>query len=134
MTDAVRHRCSDRLRRCSWPLILALMTGGCGSETTEPTLPEGFVEGILEAPGPVTAAVLQLQGVTDVSLENGLAFSRFEGGVLRVVLLLDQTGELRFLAHLQEGGSDAVGVVVEVADGSGQVPADPAGYSVRFGG
>lgn len=114
-------------------LAAVLLLAGCGADTSAPSTVSGQLAATLVAPGPVSAAVLEFRGVTSVSLEGGLVFSEFEGDLLRVVLLLDEPGDVEFLVAVEDDSIDPEATVVEVADRDDRIAARLEDYRVRFG-
>ena len=113
---------------------VAILMVGCGSNTVRPPDAADGTLGTLVGPGPVTAAVIELRGVSEVSLIDGDAFVRRAGDVLRAVLVLHAAGELTFEVELSDAGVEATGTVVEVADRDDRPVPTPTDYTVRFGG
>jgi hypothetical protein len=113
---------------------VALLVVGCGSDTLRPPDSSDGIVGTLVGPSPVTAAVLELRGVSELRLADGDAFVRRDGDLLRAVLVLFAPGELAFSVELSDPAAEPAVTVIEVADRDDRPVATPTDYSVRFGG
>ncbi len=122
-------------RRClvkhvlSTALALALVA--CSSDGTAPN--PGEIRAVVLSPdGDLGAAVLELGGVLDIIPVGGRAFTERNGDVLRVVIVLDEPGQIEFRIKTADMTGQPTATVVEVADGDNQVPESLSGYSVQF--
>jgi hypothetical protein len=75
---------------------------------------------------------LELEGVADITPLAGRAFTQRNGDVLRVVIVLDEPGQIEFRIRLADMASQPAATIVEVADGDNQVPESISGYRVEF--
>ena len=122
-------------RRClvkhvlSTALALALVA--CSSDGTAPN-PDEIRAVVLSPDGDLGAAVLELGGVLDITPVGGRAFTERNGDVLRVVIVLDEPGQIEFLIRLSDVAGQPAATIVEVADGDNQVPESISGYRVEF--
>lgn len=115
-------------------LIAAVGIVACGDEPTPPEpVPGDLIVTVVSPNGVEGAAVLETAdaGIIGVSAENAQVFHWRAGGLSRVVLLLDQPGELRFRLSVQDLSRPPNLRIVEVADGENSLRASHAGYVVR---
>ena len=123
-------------RRClvkhvlSTALALALVA--CSSDGTAPNRPGELSAVVVSPDGDLGAAVLELEGVADITPLAGRAFTQRNGDVLRVVIVLDEPGQIEFRIRLADMASQPAATIVEVADGDNQVPESISGYRVEF--
>lgn len=129
-----RPRGPAPLRARSAVVVAALLvTPACSSDATEPTDVVPDEVATLEAPAPVSAVVLRLDGVASVAVEGGSVFTRADGAALRAVFLLDRPGTLAFSFDRTDGGTEPSATVIEVADEGDRIVPSTEGYRVRFG-
>jgi hypothetical protein len=79
------------------------------------------------------AAVLETadEGIVEISVEEGLqAFHWTEGGLTRIVLLLDDVGELRFRMSVTDVNRPPRLDLVEVSDAMNRLRTSLAGYEI----
>jgi hypothetical protein len=119
--------------RTLFAAALLLLTPACSTDATEPDDPGDLEVATLEAPIPVSAAVLRLEGVASVAMEEGRVFTRADGAGLRAVFLLDRPGTLAFTFDPSDGGAEPSATVIEVADEGDRIVPSTEGYRVRFG-
>ncbi len=122
-------------RRCLvkhvFSTALALALVACSSDGTAPN--PGEIRAVVLSPdGDLGAAVLELGGVLDITPVGGRAFTERNGDVLRVVIVLDEPGQIEFRIKTADMTGQPTATVVEVADGDNQVPESVSGYSVQF--
>ncbi len=111
---------------------LALALVACSSDGTAPNRP-GEIRAVVVSPdGDLGAAVLELGGVSDIIPVGGRAFTERNGDVLRVVIVLDEPGQIEFRIKTADITGEPAATVVEVADGDNQVPESVSGYHVQF--
>ncbi len=119
-------------RRClvkHFTTTLALALVACSSDGTGP----GEMRAVVVSPdGDLGAAVLELGGVLDITPVGGRAFTERNGDVLRVVIVLDEPGQIEFRIKTADITGEPAATVVEVADGDNQVPESVSGYHVQF--
>ena len=114
------------------PTALALVLVACNSDGTAPNRP-GEIRAVVVSPdGDLGAAVLELGGVSDITPVGGRAFTERNGDVLRVVIVLDEPGQIEFRIKTADMTGQPTATVVEVADGDNQVPESVSGYRVQF--
>ncbi len=112
------------------PAALALALVACSSDGTAPN---GELRAVVVSPdGDLGAAVLELEGVADITPLAGRAFTQRNGDVLRVVIVLDEPGQIEFRIRLADMAGQPAATIVEVADGDNQVPESISGYRVEF--
>jgi hypothetical protein len=111
-----------------------LAAAACDDAPPEPQpLPGDLAVRVVSPNGSEGAAVLETgdEGITELSLEEGLrAFRWSEGGLTRIVLLRDEAGEIRFRMNVDDVNSPPRLHVVEVADAANRLRADLTGYDV----
>ncbi len=108
---------------------LALALVACSSDGTGP----GEMRAVVVSPdGDLGAAVLELGGVLDIIPVGGRAFTERNGEVLRVVIVLDEPGQIEFRIKMADITGQPAATVVEVADGDNQIPDSVSGYRVQF--
>jgi hypothetical protein len=114
--------------------LLATISLSCDSDPVEPLGP-GHVEGLLVSPhGAEGAAVLVLAAgdISTVEVDHGTAFVEADGTTTRLVLVLDDPGEIRFRVSVAERSEPPEATVIEVADGQNNLRNTPSTYSVEF--
>ncbi len=112
--------------------VLALALAACSSDGTAPKGPGEFRGVVVSPDGDLGAAVLELGGVADLTPVAGRAFTQRNGDVLRVVIVLDEPGQIEFRIRLADPAGQPAATLVEVADGDNQVPESISGYRVEF--
>jgi hypothetical protein len=126
----------ERLRLVTRAVAVAclLTAAACGDAPPEPEPVPGDLDVTLVSPnGSEGAAVLETEdeGVVEVSVEEGLqAFHWTEGGLTRIVLLLDGVGEIRFRMSVTDVYRPPRLELVEVADGVNRLRSSLAGYEI----
>jgi hypothetical protein len=125
-----------RLRSAVRALAIAglLAAVACDDAPPEPQPVPGDLDVTLVSPnGSEGAAVLETadEGVTEISVEEGLqAFHWTEGGLTRIVLLLDDVGELRFRMSVTDVNRPPRLDLVEVSDAMNRLRTSLAGYEI----
>lgn len=116
------------------PALLALLLAACGDGGTDPQKGGDFTATLVSPARSEGAAVIELSGpgVESVTADGGQLFSERAGDALRVVVVLDPPGEVRFRMRLAPGNPLPTATVVEVADGESRLRPSLAGYRVRF--
>ena len=112
--------------------VLTLALAACSSDGTAPKGPGEFRAVVVSPDGDLGAAVLELGGVADLTPVAGRAFTQRNGDVLRVVIVLDEPGQIEFRIRLADPAGQPAATIVEVADGDNQVPESISGYRVEF--
>jgi hypothetical protein len=85
--------------------------------------------------GPEGAAVLELTGgvgLGPVTSTVGDVYFRHDGTTSRIVVLLDEPGEIGFQVRSTEIGELPTARVLQVADGDNRLRASVSGYRIRF--
>jgi hypothetical protein len=112
--------------------LASLALIACESDATNPV--DGTqLRAELVAPGPVSAAVIDMTGATGVEVVGGDAFTEMDGATLRAVIILFEPGDLDMTLLLDGSGVAATVTLVDVADGDGTVTASLEGYRVELG-
>ena len=115
------------------PVLLALLGGGCGDAGPE-SMP-GTLTAVLVSPhGPEGAAWLELlgRGVGQVTAADGRTFSHQAGDTVRVVVVRDAPGEIRFQVSLADTRDPPAVQLLEVADGENRLRAGLGAYRVEM--
>jgi hypothetical protein len=117
-------------------LAVALVSAftACG-DATPPEVDGDYVATITAPTGNADgAAVLELTGagIEDVSAADAQLFTERSGERVRIVLVRDQPGALRFNVRLARGSAFPTATIIEVADGADALRASTSGYGVRF--
>ncbi len=114
-------------------LLATLGLAACGDDPTPPApLPGDLWVAVASPNGVEGATVLETAdaGIVAVSAEEAQVFHWRAGGLSRVVVLLDQPGELRFRVSVEDLNRPPRLRIVEVADPSNALRASLARYSV----
>jgi hypothetical protein len=125
-----------RLRSAVRALAIAglLAAVACDDAPPEPQPVPGDLDVTLVSPnGSEGAAVLETadEGIVEISVEEGLqAFHWTEGGLTRIVLLLDDVGELRFRMSVTDVNRPPRLDLVEVSDAMNRLRTSLAGYEI----
>ena len=117
-------------------VVITTVLLACDSTPAEVTGP-GELQAVLVSPnGPEGAAVIELAGVGMGAVTafrgSGRVFAERAGAILRVVVVLDKPGEIRFRIAVDDVSNPPTGVVLEIADGSNEIRQSLSGYSVEF--
>ena len=117
-------------------VVITTMFLACDSTPAEVTGP-GEMQALLVSPnGAEGAAVIELagEGIGAVTAlrGSGRVFAERVGATVRVVVVLDQPGEIRFHVAVDDVSDPPTGAVLEIADGSNEIRQSLAGYSVEF--
>jgi hypothetical protein len=126
-----------RLRSAACALAIAcLLAAACDDAPPEPQPVPGDLDVTLVSPnGSEGAAVLQTEdeGIVGISVEEGLqVFHWTEGGLTRIVLLLDDVGEVRFRMNVTDVNRPPQLELVEVSDGSNRLRSSLEGYEIAL--
>jgi len=81
------------------------------------------------------AAVLEVTGGVGLGLvttDHGQAFYQADGGTTRVVVILDDPGQITFQIRVQDVAELPSVMVVQVADGSNELRTSLTGYDVEW--
>lgn len=124
--------------RLTAPLIAAAMFTavflGCDSTPVDVTGP-GILNAVLISPnGAEGAAVLQLigPGLGQVTAAEGDVFAEHGSDGVRLVIVLDQPGDIKFRIAVDDVGDFPTWEVIEVADGANELRPSSSGYSMEF--
>jgi len=118
--------------------LLLLASGACDS--TGPDGPQGpgaLMATLISPNGAEASAVFELTGGIDlsfVSTVGGEAFYQHSGGSSRIVVVLDDPGEIQFRVGTEDVGELPEVTVIQVADGANNLRASVSGYEVRVEG
>jgi hypothetical protein len=114
--------------------VAVLGVAGCGDEATPPEpVPGDLAVSLVSPNGTEGAAVLETNdvGVVEVTPEVGQqAFRLTAGGVTRIVVLLDEPGDIGFTLSVEDLNRPPQLQVVEVADAENRLRPDLSGYAV----
>lgn len=119
---------------CALALIATVGLAACGDDPTPPgPVPGDLVVTVVSPNGAEGSAVLETadDGIVGVSADDAQVFHWRAGGFSRVVVLLDQAGELRFRLSVDDLTRPPRLEIVEVADAANRVRASHSGYTVR---
>ena len=114
----------------------ALLTPAACGDSTGPTGPRGPGEFQMDLVSPFGAegsAIFEILGGTglgEVVASNGEAYFYKAGGSLKVIVLLDAPGSIRFRVETDEVGDLPSVTVVQVADGDDELRTSVSGYQV----
>ena len=112
----------------------AVLFLACGEDATQPALVPGDLTVRVVSPnGLEGAAVLQTiqEGIVDITSEVGQAHHWRAGDVSRIVVLLDEPGEIRFTLSVADLNRPPQLRVVEVADPDNRLRSLLVGYVVE---
>ena len=129
---------SHLAKRVLVPALLAWSLAGCdllGPDDKGPTGPGVFHATLVGPTGAVGSAVLELvggSGMGTISPEGGQVFYEYQGNRVRLVLVQDEPGTLRFQIRTEDVSVVPTATVIQVADGSNQLLTSISGYSVRL--
>jgi len=118
---------------------LGLLLGSLAAcDVTGPDGPSGpgILEGTLVSPsGAEGSVVLELRGgigLGTVSSAGGEVLYRHSGESTRIVVILDEPGQIRFSISADDVGSIPDATVIQVAGGENALRSSVSGYSVTF--
>ncbi len=113
--------------------VLALLAA-CDSSPAGPRGPGALQATLVSPNGTEGAAVLELTGpgLGKVTVEEGLVFSQTDGDVTRVVVVLDDAGQLRFRLRVEDVSSLPSAMLIEVGGGDNELRNSLWGYRVEF--
>ena len=117
-------------------LLLSVAIAGCDVlGLSGPSGPGELVANLL-SPNPTEgAAVLEVSGVVglgSVTTDNGEAFYETDGSITRVVVILDDPGQITFNIRTQDVADLPAVTVVQVADGNNELRSSLDGYDVEW--
>jgi hypothetical protein len=113
--------------------VAVLGVAGCGDEATPPEpVPGDLAVSLVSPNGAEGAAVFQTSdaGVVEVSATGAQAFQLTAGGVTRIVVLLDEPGDISFTLGVEDLNQPPELQIVEVADPENRLRADLSQYTV----
>lgn len=114
-------------------MVLTLLLGACGD--AGPRSSPGSVEVRVASPnGAEGSAVVAVfgEGIRGVSTAGGRVFSERAGDTVRVVVVADVPGDLRFALSMADTTTVLQGVVLQVADGEDRLRSTVGGYTLEF--
>jgi len=124
-----------RLPRIALTAVLAAVSVmSCDSEPSGPTGSGTFFVTVTSPNGTEGAAVLSLAGgigLGEVASTAGDVFVEHGADAIRIVVILDQPGQIRFTVRADDVGSLPNVVLVQVAGGDNQLRASLNGYDVE---
>jgi hypothetical protein len=100
-----------------------------------PSGPGEIQVALLSPHGPEGAAVLELTGgvgVRDVTTALGNAFYEHDDTTTRVVIILDEPGQIEFTVRSEDVGARLSVTVLQVADGTNQLRSALSSYLIEF--
>lgn len=116
--------------------LLALNVGACDSlGPDEPKGPGSLLATLVSPMGNEASAVFELTGgvgLGSVSSFGGEVFYQHFGGSTRIVVVMNDPGEIRFKVWTEDVGQLPDVTVIQVADGEDQLRTSLSGYTVRF--
>lgn len=122
--------------RAAAACLLVAAGVACGdSGPTGPHGPGAFHAELVSPNGSEGAAVFELAGtfaVLSVTSENGEIFYHQAGATLRVIVLNNNAGTIRFQVQVDEIRDLPTATVVQVADGDDELRESLAGYDVQL--
>jgi hypothetical protein len=119
------------MRRLSIPLLLCTLACGDAGPRSGP----GTLTATLTSPnGAEGAAVVEIfgEGIGGVAALDGRIFAERRGDTVRVVIVSEPAGALRFSVEVSDTTRRPGGVVVEVADPTDQIRPTVSGYGLEF--
>jgi hypothetical protein len=115
-------------------LLVALLTGACG-DAAQPD-PGGVWVGTITGSGAQSAgaAVVALTGpgIEAATALDSRAYTHAAGDTVRVVLVRDTPGMLRFSIRLARGSTLPHATVLELADGANELVTPATPFAVSF--
>lgn len=128
MNQKARRRLSSLLR---WTLLAA--SAACG-ETSGPSGPGQLQITLNSGNADDAAALLELSGngLGDLEVSGGQAYSQRDGNTTRVVIILDDPGTIVFSIDVDDISQRPTVRILEVADGSNRVRDSVSGYQTTF--
>jgi hypothetical protein len=112
--------------------LAAIGLAGCGESPAPPPASGPYVARLVSPNGAEGAAVVQVAALVDsVTVGGGRAFHHSAPSGSRLVLVVDQPGEIRFTLHGVAASANPAFQVIEVADGADKLRPAVAGYRVR---
>ena len=116
--------------------LLAFTVGACDSLGPDgPKGPGSLLATLVSPNGTEASAVFELTGgigLGTVSPVGGEVFYQHFGGSSRVVVVMDEPGEVQFQVRTEDIGQLPEAVVIQVAGGDDQLRPSLSGYSVLF--
>lgn len=113
--------------------LAALGAVACGGEGPE-SGPGVRTVVVVSPAGPEGAALVRLEGpgVEGVMAIDGRIFHHARGDTVRVVVVREESGEIRFAVSLADTLAEPRGTVLEVADGENELRTGLSGYAVEI--
>lgn len=116
-------------------IAVTVVLASCDLGLWGPSGPGEIRVTLLSPNGPEGAAVLELTGgvgLGEVTSEIGAAFYEHDGAATRVVIILDEPGQIEFTVRSQDVGARLSVTVLQVADGSNQLRTGLSSYLVEL--
>ena len=117
----------------AFAFLVAVTFLACGDDPTPPEpVPGDLMVSIVSPNGLEGAAVLQTadEGIAAVTAEGAQAFHWRAAGLSRVVILLDQAGDVRITVSVADQNNPPRLQIAEVAGPDNRLRTDLAGYAV----
>jgi hypothetical protein len=116
--------------------LVLLATGACDSTGPDgPRGPGSFLATLVSPNGDEGSAVFELTGGVELGAVTGFGgevFHQHFGGSTRVVVVLDQPGQISFRIGTGDVGEPPEAAVIQVADGENELRPSVAAYRVEI--
>jgi hypothetical protein len=127
-----------RIKRTLAMGLVAFALSSCdllGPDESGPEGPGAFHASLVSPAGAEGSAVLELVGgfqLGTISPEGGQAFYEYQGTSVRLVIILDEPGPIRFQIRTEDVSVVPTASVIQVADAGNQLRASLEGYSLQL--
>ena len=115
-------------------VVSTLLFFACESTPVDPTGPGELEAALISPNGDEGSAVLELAGagIGQVTGIQGQAYTLPSGSDIRVVIILNNPGQIKLNIAVDDVASVPAVAVIEVADGANVLRSSTTGYSVEF--
>ena len=115
-------------------VVSTLLFFACESTPVDPTGPGELEAALISPHGDEGSVVLELTGagIGQVTAIGGQAYTLPTGSGIRVVVILNDPGEIKLNIAVDDVASVLAASVIEVADGANVLRPATTGYSVEF--
>jgi hypothetical protein len=115
-------------------VVSTLLFFACESTPVAPTGPGELEAALISPHGDEGSVVLELTGagIGQVTAIQGQAYTLPTGSGIRVVVILNNPGEIKLSIAVDDVASVPAASVIEVADGANVLRPSTTGYSVEF--